>query len=57
MPLAAPGTATEQYRETLGRLRDVVRAPDGSAWILTNNTDGRGDPQPGDDRIVRMGGR
>ncbi|MEC4615410.1 PQQ-dependent sugar dehydrogenase [Tsukamurella tyrosinosolvens] len=57
VPLAAPGTATEQYRETLGRLRDVVRAPDGSAWILTNNTDGRGDPQPGDDRIVRMGGR
>ncbi|MCS3779572.1 PQQ-dependent sugar dehydrogenase [Tsukamurella ocularis] len=57
VPLAATGTATERYRESLGRLRDVVRAPDGSAWILTNNTDGRGDPRPGDDRIVRVTGR
>ncbi|MGC5026076.1 PQQ-dependent sugar dehydrogenase [Tsukamurella sp. DT100] len=57
VPLAATATATEQYHASLGRLRDVVRAPDGSAWILTNNTDGRGDPRPGDDRIVRMRGR
>ena len=38
----------------LGRLRDVVVAPDGSLWVLTNNTDGRGSPRAGDDRIVRV---
>lgn len=38
----------------LGRLRTVEVAPDGSLWIMTSNTDGRGDPRPGDDRIVQV---
>jgi glucose/arabinose dehydrogenase len=37
-----------------GRLRDVVQGPDGALYILTNNTDGRGNPRPGDDRILRL---
>lgn len=41
---------TGQY----GRLRDVVQGPDGALYILTNNTDGRANPRPGDDRILRL---
>jgi glucose/arabinose dehydrogenase len=37
-----------------GRIRDVVEGPDGAIYFLTNNTDGRGSPQPGDDRIYRI---
>ena len=36
------------------RVRDVTVTPDGEVWILTNNTDGRGDPGPDDDRILRV---
>lgn len=48
------GGEPEVVLDGFGRLRDVVRAPDGSLWVLTNNTDGRGDPRDGDDRILRI---
>ncbi|WP_127820301.1 PQQ-dependent sugar dehydrogenase [Microbacterium sp. CPCC 204701] len=37
-----------------GRLRDVVAVGDGSLWLLTNNTDGRGSPRPEDDLLLRV---
>ncbi|WP_203433969.1 PQQ-dependent sugar dehydrogenase [Jiangella asiatica] len=42
------------FVEDYGRLRDAVVAPDGTLWVLTNNTDGRGDAREGDDRILRL---
>ena len=39
---------------TYGRLRDAVAGPDGTLWILTNNTDGRGSPGAEDDRIIEV---
>ena len=40
------------FQGEYGRLRDVVEAPDGNLWVVTNNTDGRGSPRDGDDRIL-----
>lgn len=48
------GSGEELYRDVYGRLRHVEQAPDGSLWLLTSNRDGRGDPVPEDDRIIRI---
>lgn len=37
-----------------GRLRNVIEAPDGTLYLLTNNQDGRGAPGSQDDRILRI---
>ena len=46
--------AADALTGELGRLRDVHLGPDGALWILTQNTDGRGSPRDGDDRLVRI---
>ena len=48
------GELKTSLREKYGRLRTVVLGPDGYLYIATNNKDGRGDPKPGDDKIIRI---
>ncbi|MEW1751501.1 PQQ-dependent sugar dehydrogenase [Streptomyces angustmyceticus] len=50
-PVAAPQAF---LKDTYGRLRTVVSAGDGTLWLVTSNTDGRGTPHKGDDRILRL---
>ncbi|WP_223691900.1 PQQ-dependent sugar dehydrogenase [Leifsonia poae] len=49
----APVTAESFFDGTFGRLRDVVAVGD-TLWVLTNNTDGRGDPRRGDDKLISV---
>ena len=42
------------FEGEFGRVRTVVEGPDGALYALTSNLDGRGDPRPGDDRIIRI---
>ena len=37
-----------------GRIRALSQHPDGSVYMLTTNTDGRGSPTGADDRLVRI---
>jgi glucose/arabinose dehydrogenase len=56
--LSADGTSvTSQetlYQGEFGRLRDVLVAPTGEVYLATSNRDGRGNPGPNDDRILRI---
>lgn len=38
----------------VGRIRDVVAHPDGSLYVITSNTDGKGFPDVVDDRLIHI---
>lgn len=44
----------EHFKNEFGRIRDVVLGPDNMLYITTSNRDGRGNPNPGDDKIIRI---
>ncbi|RNE67427.1 PQQ-dependent sugar dehydrogenase [Cryobacterium tepidiphilum] len=48
------GEAKDWFVHRFGRLRDVVSGPDGTLWFVSNNTDGRGTPAEGDDRLYQV---
>jgi glucose/arabinose dehydrogenase len=54
VPTPESTVAAEWFAGAFGRIRDVIPGPDGTLWMLTNNTDGRGDPRDGDDRILQV---
>ncbi len=42
------------FKGKFGRIRNVSLGPDGYLYITTSNTDGRGDPKKGDDKIIKI---
>ncbi|WP_189551760.1 PQQ-dependent sugar dehydrogenase [Streptomyces lavendofoliae] len=52
---AAPSAAPRPFLEgRYGRLRTVLAAGGDKVWLVTSETDGRGTPEAGDDRILRL---
>jgi hypothetical protein len=50
-----PSAAPQAFLEgKYGRLRTVLAAGGDKLWLVTSNTDGRGTPEPGDDRILLL---
>ena len=47
-------TGEEAVLSGYGRLRDAEAGPDGCLFVLTSNRDGRGSPQAGDDKLLRL---
>lgn len=50
----AEGTLKIHFQKEFGRIRAVALGPDGYLYITTSNTDGRGTPRDGDDKLIRI---
>jgi glucose/arabinose dehydrogenase len=48
------GVKRRHFHGRFGRIRQVMRAPDGSLWITTSNRDGRGAPGAKDDKVIKI---
>lgn len=42
------------FKNEFGRLREVVKGPNGMLYVTTSNRDGRGSPKSGNDKILRV---
>ena len=47
----------QNFKSEFGRLRTIKLGPDGYFYLLTNNTDGRGDPKEKDDKVLKINPR
>jgi len=57
IPLEGTGTSADPQAfltDRYGRLRTVVAADGDKLWLMTSETDGRGTPEQGDDRIMEL---
>ncbi|GAA4476645.1 PQQ-dependent sugar dehydrogenase [Enteractinococcus fodinae] len=54
IPLDDLESSTDYLVNEFGRLREATTAPDGTLWVLTNNTDGVGEPEQTDDLLLRL---
>jgi glucose/arabinose dehydrogenase len=48
------GEPRAHFQGDYGRLRTVLRTPDGGLYLINNTTDGRGKPSNDDDRLFRV---
>ena len=48
------GEVVPHFSGVYGRIREVTVSPDDRLYLTTSNTDGRGDPQSGDDRALSV---
>jgi glucose/arabinose dehydrogenase len=57
LTFASDGSVEDEevlYQGEYGRLRDIAVGPDGAVYLATSNKDGRGSPEQGDDRILKI---
>ena len=47
-------TLKEHFKGEFGRIREVIKGQDGMLYITTSNQDGRGIPNLGDDKIIKV---